>query len=610
VKLNDKAVAVAVAATLILVAVAFAVNPGTTPDPARFEDTVKMGMSDADLIEAEFKGYEVPKAQVFYSQYSFVVGYNGVEAFARYVGEGKYERVWGVPTTAYVTDFSGTNPSPANGSFVEASGPTDWTNAGTATYVVGGGPVLPFSSEEDAEKYADEHGGETVSLDELLSMEFEAPDVSERADAVVETRSEEADSKVQEARELLDREVSVVVGEDTETVQAAVDAAPPNTSVRIPEGLYNEHVVVDKPVTLVGENGTQLVGYGNGTVISVEADRVGVSSLNISGVGNKTSGEPGHSGGWDESIEEAYGSSDAAISFNGTDRGLVHGSVIDTNATGVIFFDTQGGVVSDTTVYGAEEWVNGFMGVLTIRSPAVVQSSSFYEGRDSVYSHASDGLVVRDNYMDEGRFGVHLMYTSDTMIRNNTVRDKDLSGIIVMTSPVGNYVVNNDARDGRNGISTAGSRSYFADNVVVNNTNGLRMGARASVYTRNVIAHNENGARATSIIPSNKVSRNDFIENDIQVTSTQGSMRIWGDEGAGNYWSNAPPNAEQFRPTDPVDSSVTSVDGMVTVRESSSYTLMRSLETVVPGMRSSGLVDEQPLEEPTSYTPELLEETR
>lgn len=564
-------------------------------------------MSASDIQQARFEGYETPKAQVFYSQYGFVVGYNGIDSFARNVQEEKHERVLGFPTKAYVTDFSGTDPSPSptEGGFVRAEGSPDWTDADDALYVVGAGSgdaaVVPFSSSKEAEKYADEYGGEVLSFEELLEIRFEDPDIRERAEEVIESRSERADEQVSEALELLDRNVSVTVGDEAETVQAAVDSAPNGTAVRVPEGVYEEDVVVEKSVTLLGEGDARIVGDGNGTVVTVEADGVALSSLNISGVGNETRGESGRGAGWDKNIEEAYGGSDAGILFNGTSRALVHDTFIDTPATGVLFSNTEGGVVTRTSVRGSKEWVGGFMGVLVINSPAVVQNSSFYGGRDSVYSHASNGLVVRDSYMERGRFGVHLMYTSDTLLRGNMVRNKELAGIIIMTRPSGNYVVGNDVRNSQNGIGTGGRRSYFAGNTVIDNEYGMKMGARSSVYTRNVFAQNSFGARASSIIPSNRVTENDFVENEVQVTAAEGSMRIWGDDGAGNYWSNAPHGVEKFRPTDPVDSSVTETDGMVTVRRSPSYTLLRSFETVVPGARSGGVVDESPLREPAVY---------
>jgi len=587
----------------LFAAAAFAVSPGTEPEPVDFEDTVKVGTSDATVAEAEFKQHDIPVAQVFYSQYGFVVGYVGIESFARNVGERRYENVWGVPAKAYVTDFSGVEPSPTKNGFVETTGNPEWIEASKSVYVIDAGPVVPFSSVKEARDYAKENGGKVREYDALLKKEFATQDIDKVADETVEGLSEEADKKVADTEELLKREVSVTVGEDGDTVQEAIDSAPPNTSVRIPEGVYGQHIVVDKPITLIGSDDTRIVGHRNGTVVTVESDDVAVSSVTLSGVGSETrvDGEKGAGGRWDTNIEEAYGNSDSAILFNATKGSLVHNVTIDTPTTGILFSDVDNGVVTESTVEGAQEWTEGFMGVLAIRSPIVVQNSTLKAGRDGVYSHDSDGLVVRNNLMKDGRFGVHLMFTSGTLIRGNTVRNESTAGIVVMTYPMSNYIVDNDVRKSRNGLLTVGGRSYFADNVLVNNQKGLGVGTRTSVYTRNVVAGNELGLSVSTILPSNKVTRNDFVENGIQVTSSEGAMRVWGDGEAGNYWSNAPRGANSFRPTDPIDSSVTATSGMLTVRRSPAYILLRGLDGVVPGM-SSGIVDEDPLEEPVVYS--------
>lgn len=588
------------------VAALFVVQPGATdPDPVAFDDTVRMGLSNADLREAQFQGHEIPRAQVFYSQFSFVVGFTGLESFARSMQSRRYERIWGRPVQAYVTDFSGTEPSPAEDGFVDTTAPPSWTEAAEAQYVVGAGALLPFSDRGDAAEYADDHGGELKSFEELMEHDLPEPDVYGAAEEVVDERSRQADEDVEELSKLLERDVSVTVGKggSFDTVQEAVDTAPNDTAVYVGSGVYEEHVTVDRPLTLVGGSDAHLRGHGNGTVVKVESDQVAVTGFELSGVGEYTRETPGDSDAeerWDRTIEEAYGGTNAAVRVVSSDDVLVRDVSIDTTSTGVLYLDSDGAVV-DTEVVGTESWGDGFMGVLAMRSPVVVENSSFHGGRDSVYVHASDGIVVRDSYMEGGRFGVHLMYTSDSFVRNNTVREAETAGVVVMTRPTGTYLVGNDVRRSGAGVITVGSRSYFAENVVVDNGNGLRMGARNSVYRRNVVARNRHGARASSVIPSNEVSENDFVDNEVQITSAEGSMRIWGYGGVGNYWSDAPPGVDEYRPTDPVDAGVTSVDGAVTFRRSPAYRAIRAIETLVPGAQRSGVVDESPLATPAVY---------
>ena len=73
--------------------------------------------------------------------------------------------------------------------------------------------------------------------------------------------------------------VTLRVPQDHPTIQAAVDAASPGDTIVIGPGTYNENVIVDKSVSLIGENfdaadprnNTTILDGGGGTVISVKS---------------------------------------------------------------------------------------------------------------------------------------------------------------------------------------------------------------------------------------------------------------------------------------------------------------------------------------------------
>ncbi len=254
------------------------------------------------------------------------------------------------------------------------------------------------------------------------------------------------------------------MGRDAPTIQAAVDAAPPNTTVLVPAGTYREEVRIAKPVTVRGQNAS-LVGSGNGTVVRVTADRVTLTGLAISGVGNatlnrttRTEGTDG-TGGWDTKILHSYGGGDAGVAAVNASSLLVADVTVETPANGILLRRSEGTVVRDVTVNGTAEWRDGFMGVIAMNAPVVVQDSTLRGGRDGVYLHRAHGTVVRNNTFLSGRFGTHLMYTSDTLVADNRARGQLYSGIVVMTEPTGNAVVGNDVRHSGSGIATAGSRS-------------------------------------------------------------------------------------------------------------------------------------------------------
>ncbi|NIA11880.1 MAG: hypothetical protein GWP10_19680, partial [Nitrospiraceae bacterium] len=72
---------------------------------------------------------------------------------------------------------------------------------------------------------------------------------------------------------------------DSASIQATIDKAVPGDTICIPAGTYYENLDVDKPLTLIGENGKTTVINGNdgGEVIRVTADGCTISGFTIQG---------------------------------------------------------------------------------------------------------------------------------------------------------------------------------------------------------------------------------------------------------------------------------------------------------------------------------------
>ncbi|AZH25659.1 NosD domain-containing protein [Haloplanus aerogenes] len=602
---------------------AFAVDLGAArPDPVPFEDTVKLGVTEEIEQAAEHRGASIPRVEVFYSQYRYVVGYAGVAQAVSALDEPGREQQFGYPLAVYASDYAGRSPGCANGTLTAATNP-DWVSVTDAQFVVGSratlageSVVVPFSSGDDAAAFADACGGRVVNWDELRRNPPPVPSAA-GVKSQVDDRRARADRQVAAVDPLLDREESVVVGRDAPTIEAAVAAAPPNTTVVVPSGTYAEHVTVDKPLTLRGENAT-LDGGGEGTVIDVRADDVAVTGVTIRGVGNATRAENASgSGDWDAPIQQGYGGGDAGIDARNVSGLYVHDVTIHTPANGVLVRRAPGAVVDDLRVYGSEEWLDGFMGVIAMNDAVVVQNSYVEGGRDGVYLHRAHGTVVRNNTFLDHRFGVHLMYTSDTLVADNVARGQEGSGVVVMTRPTANAIVGNDVRHANGGIFVGGAQSYVAENVVVDTDRGMVAYATQTTYEHNVLYENEVGFAASTVVPSNRVVANDFVDNDRHATAGPGPLRIYTEDGRGNYWDGAYDMAPDggdgtlsrpYSPTDELDRRLHRTDAAVTLSAAPTIRGLRAFRGTTPGFRKASIIDLAPLRRPAN--PERLAQAR
>ncbi|WP_066416328.1 NosD domain-containing protein [Halorubrum aethiopicum] len=625
--------AVAVLAVVVGVATAgaYAADPSTaTPDPVAYDDVVELGLS-SETDELMAGSARIPRVQVFYSQLQYVVGYNGVESFVATLDDGRTERQFGYPLAVHVETFDGGNPGVTDGGLFEAERATEWVPADEAAYVVesaahspAGETVVPFAERPNAERFAADHGGRVLEWRAVRDRSFDV-DSAATVRSMAPARWAEADERIADATASGDDRAGgtdgagedareIVVGEDAPTIDAAVAAAPPNGTVVVPPGTYEETVTVNESVTIAGEN-ARVRGDGNGSVIAVRAPDVTLSGLSIDGVGNRTRDPEAareaaeEDGTWDTNIQLGYGHGDAGVLAVDAPGLLVDDVAVETNASGVLLRDGSNAVIRNLRVDGSDDWRDGFMGVTGMESRVTVTDSRFEGGRDGVYLHRADGSVIRNSTFVGNRYGTHLMYTGDALIADNAFRNAKFGGITVMTRPSGNAIVGNDVRDSGAGIQASGTRSYVGYNTLADNGLGFSTSSRGSLYERNVAVGNEVGAHATTVVPSSRVVANDFVGNDRHAEAGPGALRVWADGDCGNYWEGAnvglhEPGERAYRPTAPVDAALHRETAAAAVRESPAAALLDRLYGTVPGARSGSIVDPSPAPEP--YAPDRV----
>ena len=607
----------------------FVVDFGSTnPDPIEFDETVSVGLTLGDELRLDRRqtNVELPRMQVFYSQYPYVVGYYGIESFVANHQDPTHEEQFGLPTTTYVTDYTDRNVRLTGNGVPQTDGSPEWIAAESAYYVVdsearmpSGPTILPFSTRDAAESFADEYGGTVLEWDGVLDVDVEVDNARTVQNRVAD-QHRDADATVETRATLRDRPVGAIVGENGTTVQDAIDAAPPNTTVLVPAGTHHGTVEIDQPVTLRGAGDAHIEGDGNGTVVNVTAPRTAIIGLNLSGTGNETPGgtvtdDPSHhttgashteadtvgDDSWDADVEDDYAQGDTAIAVTSAPNVLISETEIHTSAAGIILYDSPGAVVRDMTVVGHDNYQKGHMGLVAMRSPGVVEHSTFVGGLDGVYTHRADGIVVRNNEMRENRMGIHLMFTSGALLAGNSISVQETAGIHVMTGPRRNAVIDNEISETEIGISFGGSDTYVAENILTGNDLGLRIEGEASIVERNVIADNREGVETWALLPTNQVTHNDFVGNERHVAVSSGRLRVWTHDSEGNYWEGAVGKTDgtviqrTHTPTDPVDGRLHRVNGAGTLARAPALDALAGFQGAITGMRANEVIDTAPL---------------
>ena len=309
-----------------------------------------------------------------------------------------------------------------------------------------------------------------------------------------------------------------------ESIAAAVVRAAAGDTVAVERGRYEEHVRIDKPLTLRGIGRPTLSGGLVGDTIRITAPDVTVQGLIVTDSGDD------------------LGAQNAGIYIQpGADRVVVKDCDITYNLFGLWIEGVKapqatGNLIAGKRDYASAQRGNGIQLYNTTGAQIIGNTISF--SRDGIYVDVSDHAVFRGNKIHDVRYGTHYMNSHHNLWEDNEVYHSR-TGLALME--VRNQVVRNNRAWGN---SDAGimlrtiQDSVIENNVVAGNQRGFFIyDAEYNVVRNNVVADNDVGAHVSAGSIHNDVQGNDFIGNRQQVRYVAAKDERWGGK-AGNYWSN------------------------------------------------------------------------
>ena len=322
---------------------------------------------------------------------------------------------------------------------------------------------------------------------------------------------------------------TITVPDDYPTIQAALNSASEGDKVFVKSGTYSEDLIINTPLSLVGENKYSTIVVGNGnTACLIRQDKVnvtgftfkrpstmrwyyGIHLLNVK-----------HCNVFENNVESTfYGIWLVDASFNNVFKNAASG-----NWNGIHLTTSDHNNISDNSVTGSHD-----LGIST-------------EG--------SNYNLIMGNYVaSNGWSGIELdggSPNTDNLIAQNTIAGNAHVGIeITSTGSSNNKIVGNDitatGSEGLgNAISIAWDSNLVMNNNIVGNVAGIRLdGCKNNTICQNVIENNPQGAILIHSPPYRMASQNIIYENNIMNSiNLTGNVQeqSWDNGTVGNYWSH------------------------------------------------------------------------
>lgn len=309
-----------------------------------------------------------------------------------------------------------------------------------------------------------------------------------------------------------------------ESVAAAVSAAWPGDIVSVERGLYTEHVVIDKPITLRGLGRPTLSGGNFGDVIRVKAPDVIIEGLIIRDSGPDLMAQ------------------NAGIYVEpGAHRVVIQNNVLVYTLFGMWLQGIKDIQVMNNLITGKRDFIssqrgNGIQLYDTEGARIVNNDISFV--RDGIYVDVSHHALFQGNKIHHLRYGTHYMNSYyNTWEYNDSYFNR--GGLALME--VKNQVVRHNRAWGNSdhGIMLRTIQdSLIEDNIVAGNDRGFFIyDAEFNTIRGNLVVGNHVGVHLWAGSTDNQVDGNDFIENREQIRYVAAKDEPWGTK-QGNFWSN------------------------------------------------------------------------
>lgn len=271
-----------------------------------------------------------------------------------------------------------------------------------------------------------------------------------------------------------------------DNIQAAIDSAQPEDTIKVQDGVYREKISLDKPLTLQGIGSPVIDGINNENAIALGADGISISGLRIINASTGILVKSCNNSIINNTIEDcrtgialldaprnsinknnilANGMSAVGIRLVSSDDNLI----IANKKTGSLFGkgiyirSSRNNTIKENTVSGGTWWGDGIY-LESCKNSTIEKNSATGYGLwgDGIYIKSCENCTTKgNNAIGIGTYGrgIHLTSSHHNIIEGNTIDGKIVmkkgwgtSGISLESSEYNNISFNRAMDNGGSGI--------------------------------------------------------------------------------------------------------------------------------------------------------------
>ncbi len=309
------------------------------------------------------------------------------------------------------------------------------------------------------------------------------------------------------------------------SIKQGVAIASPFDTLLIKKGIYKEvNIVIDKPLSLLGEGYPVIDGENKGEIITIIADNVTVDGLSIINVGT------------------SYTADYAAIRVVNSKDFLIQNLRLKKLFFGIYLEKSKDGRVFNNKIIGdaVEEYNSGNGIQLWYCRNIVVEQNIVQHVRDGIYLEFSDSITINNNLSSNNvRYGLHFMFSNNDDYTNNTFENNG-AGVAVMFSK--QIKMQNNTFKKNWGTSSYGlllkeiNDAEITGNTFEENTIGITVeGSNRIIYKNNDFKSNGWAVKVRGACYTNSFISNNFLSNSFDISY---NSRLNDNVFENNYWSS------------------------------------------------------------------------